>query len=195
MAWQKKNLSDQQIFEIQSRQKVAKEEVNLENIRARYRDKADLNEKILDLTSELDKSNEENRMLKEEIESLKETKSNLEKRIKNEIGEALNQSEKEKFESEYIEFEKSELYNFFSEFGFSISKGLGIPNVMDDLVVEKFLHSRLVKEVLDDENRVHHVFTKKGRYFWENYITNSRIIAPKNEKNSNNEEDSNNLPF
>ncbi|MEQ8925977.1 MAG: hypothetical protein RLO81_09215 [Fulvivirga sp.] len=185
----KQNLLEQQVFEIQSKQKIAEEESTLENIRARYRDKADLNKRITILTDQLNERDETNKMLKQEINSLKEEQFQLQELVKQQTDETFNQSEKEKFDKEYTEFKESDLFDFFRELGSSISIRKNIPNNMDHLVVEKFRHSGLIKEVTDNENlHIHNEFTKKGKYFWKKFITNLKIVKKQ-------KDESDDLPF
>lgn len=185
----KQNLLEQQVFEIQSKQKIAEEESTLENIRAKFRDKADLNKRIEVLTDQLNERDETNELLKQEIKSLKEEQFQLQELVKQQSDETLSQSEKEKLDQEYTTFKESDLYDFFRELGSSISRRKSIPNNMDDLVVEKFRHSGLIEEVIDNENQqVHNEFTKKGKYFWKKYITNLKIIKKK-------KDESDDLPF
>ena len=49
----KTNQINQQVFDIQNNQNIAKEEVSLENIRANYKEKADLNKQIDNLKNQI----------------------------------------------------------------------------------------------------------------------------------------------
>lgn len=178
----KQNLVEQQIFEIRSKQRIAEEESALENIRASYRDKADLNKKIEVLTTQLNERDETNEMLEKELKSLKEDRFQLQEIIKQQTQEALTEAEKEEFELEYKKFRESDLYDFFRELGASISRRNGVPSSMNDLVVEKYRHSGIIKEVEDNESqRMYTVFTKKGEYFWKRYVMSVRITKRKEE--------------
>lgn len=179
----KQNLLEQQVFEIQSKQKIAEEENILENIRAKFRDKADLNKRITVLTDQLNERDKTNEILKQEIKSLKEEQFQLQELVKQQTDETLNSSEKEKLDKEYTEFKGSDLFDFFPELGYSIKKSRKVPNNMNDLVVEKFRHSGLIEEVIDNENhQIYNDFTKKGNYFWKKYVTNSRITKKKKDE-------------
>lgn len=185
----KQYLFEQQVFDIKSKQEIAKEESILENIRSQFRDKVDLNRRIAVLTDQLDERDETNELLKQEISSLKEEQYKLQELVKKPSVDSLSQSEKEEFDQEYNTFKESNLFDFFPDLGSNISIRKSIPKNMDDLVVEKFRHSGLIEEVIDDNNyQVYNAFTKKGKYFWNKYIMNLEINIKK-------EGDSNDLPY
>lgn len=66
---------------------------------------------------------------------------------------------------------------FFEDVGSSISRIQSVPNHLDNLVIEKFIHTDIIKEVRDEENqRIDYQFTKKGEYFWKEYILSLNFV-------------------
>jgi hypothetical protein len=187
----KENIVQQNIFDIKAKQRLAEEESILENIRAKFRDKADLNKKIEFLTDQL----EEFRITNENLEQKLKVSQDKELQYK-EIIEQNNSVEytaKEKFQlaENYENFRNSDLFQFFRDIGTSVSRMNTVPNKMDNLIIEKFKHSDIIREVKDEENqRNYYEFTKKGKFFWKEYIMHIKITLKNKE-----EEDNDDLPF
>lgn len=186
----KENLVQQNIFDILAKQRLAKEESILENIRASFRDKADLNKKIEILNDQIISQSETMEILEQRLADANEKQLQYQQIIKQDNDEEYSSREKYDLAEQYLKFKKSDIYEFFRTIGSSVSRRNSLPNNMDDLIVEKFKHSDIIKEVRDEENQsIHYEFTKKGKWFWKEFIMNIQII--KNKK----EEEFDDLPF
>lgn len=170
----KENVLNLNISDIRNKQKIAVEESDLENIKASYRDKADLNKKIEILNNQLNEKEEIIEMQNVELNQIKSEENRLKEFIKNNENETFNENESLKIQ--YIDFRNSDIYDFFKEIGSEISRRNSLPNKIDDLVIEKYRHSGIIREERDEENqRTLYKFTSKGEYFWRQYIMNIRI--------------------
>ncbi|NVJ71804.1 MAG: hypothetical protein HWD80_00790 [Flavobacteriaceae bacterium] len=188
--WRKESMTDQKIFDIQEKQRIAQEENILETIKANYRDKADLNIKIEQITQQLNESHEISNELQETVENLMKERESLIERLETSKSK-LSNSEIDRLEGEYEKFKNSEMFEYFSSIGSSVSRYNSIPNNLDHLVLEKFIQTGIIKESRDDDHeRITYHFTKEGEYFWRKYV----LSAPLN-KHSNEQEDSDDLPF
>lgn len=176
----KDNIVKQNIFDIKARQKLAEEENVLENIRAKFRDKADLNKKIDSLTSQLEELRNKNESLEVKLKESEEKELQYKEIIEQNSSEEYTVKEKFLLAEEYEKFRKSDLFQFFREIGSSVSRMNTVPNKMDSLIIEKFKHSDIIREVKDDENeRFYYEFTKKGKFFWKEYIMHIKISVKK----------------
>lgn len=184
----KENVLKLNISDIRNKQKIAIEESELENIKASYRDKADLNKKIEILNNQLNDKEEIIEMQNIELNKIKNEENKLKEFIRNNTDSTLNDNENLK--KQYIDFRESDIFDFFKEIGSEISRRNSLPNNLDDLVIEKYRHLGIFKEDRDEENqRNFYKFTPKGDYFWRQYIMNIRITK----KSKINEVDD--LPF
>lgn len=168
------------ISDIQNKQKIAIEESELENLRASYRDKADLNKKIEILTSQLNDKTEIIESLNDELKEIREQQS----KVKDFLSENSEITFTEKEQSEYLllykNFKDSDIFDFFKEIGSEISRRNALPKNIDDLVVEKYKHSGIIIEHKDEENeRIYYKLTRKGQFFWGRFLNNI-IITKKN---------------
>lgn len=159
------------ISDIRNKQKIAVEESDLENIKASYRDKADLNKKIEILNNQLNEKNEIIEMQKIEFNQFKNEENRLKDLIKNNSFSSIDEKENSNFKKQYLEFKQSDMFEFFKEIGSEISRRNSIPHLTNDLVIEKYRHSELIKEERDDENlRTLYKFTPKGDFFGSNML-------------------------
>lgn len=178
----KQNVLELNISDLKNKQKIAFEESELENIKASYRDKADLNKKIEILTNQINEKDEIIAMQDVDLNLLRTELSNLKELIKNDTDSSLTDKEKTNLQNEYINFRSSDMYEFFREIGSEISRRNSIPNKMDDLVIEKYKYTGIIREVRDEENqRTYYEFTNKGAYFWRQYIMNIRVTKKKDD--------------
>jgi hypothetical protein len=188
----KENILNLTISDIRNKQKIAVEESDLENIKASYRDKADLNKKIEILNNQLNEKNEIIEMQKIEFNQFKNEENRLKDLIKRSSFSSIDENENNNFKQQYIEFKQSDMFKFFKEIGTEISRNNSIPRLTNHLVVEKYRHSELIKEERDDENqRTIYKFTPKGEYFWKLYVMSLTIRKRTEEP----KEEPDDLPF
>ena len=190
----KDNVLALNISDIKNKQKIAFEESELENIKASYRDKADLNKKIEILNNQLTEKDEIIDIQNVEIDQIKNDQARLRDFIKTNNDSNLNQNENEKviLQNQFTEFKSSDIYRFFREIGTGVSRRSSLPNNIDDLVIEKYRHYEIIKEVRDEENNsLYYKFTPKGEFFWKQFIMSIRIT----DKSKNKEDEIDDLPF
>ena len=133
----KRNLVFQQIEDYRGKQKLAVEESKLEDIKANYRDKADLNHQIEILREQIDQRDKQLSDYKKEIKILTESNLEFKKLIAESQSEQLSNVQIEKFENAYSKFHNSDLFRHFYDIGRSIRKSNEIPHFIDDIIREK----------------------------------------------------------
>lgn len=189
----KDNILNLNISDIKNQQKIAFEESELENIKASYRDKADLNKKIEILNNQLTEKDEIINIQNIELNQVKNDQTRLRDFIKTNTDSNLNDKEKINLQNQFLEFKKSDIYRFFREIGTDISRRNTLPNNIDDLVIEKYRLNEIIKEIRDEENsRLYYKFTPKGESFWKQYIMSITFLDKSNEKVEDEPDD---LPF
>jgi hypothetical protein len=189
----KDNILNLNISDIKNQQKIAFEESELENIKASYRDKADLNKKIEILNNQLTEKDEIINIQNFELNQVKNDQTRLRDFIKTNTDSNLNDKEKINLQNQFLEFKKSDIYRFFREIGTDISRRNTLPNNIDDLVIEKYRLNEIIKEIRDEENnRLYYKFTPKGESFWKQYIMSITFLDKSNEKVEDEPDD---LPF
>lgn len=159
----KKNILNQQLFDYESKKKLAKKESELEDERAGFRDTANLNKKIDVLTRQIEERDETINTLQKElnIKAFDNSSSNENTHLSHE---------------EYESFKKSDLFHHFKKLGAEISQNEYVPDDMDPIIIEKFKHSDIIREIRDEENQdVYYKFTKKGILFWKEFVLNSDV--------------------
>jgi hypothetical protein len=185
----KENVLELNISDLKNKKRIAVEESELENIKASYRDKADLNKKIEILNGQLNEKDEIIAMQDIDLNSLRTDLSNVKELLKSRTDSNLTEKAKKDLAYEYHDFRNSDIYEFFREIGSEISRRNSIPSKTDDLVIEKYKHSGLIQEVRDEKTqRTYYKFTNKGEYFWKRYIMNIRVTKKMKEKDDD-------LPF
>lgn len=173
----KENVVEQQLFDLRSKQRLAEQESRLEDIRASFRETADLNKKIDVLSTQIEERDKTIEVLQSELETAQDDQSRLQNFLRHQNDNSLTEKQKEDFAKKYESFKTSDLYEFFKEVGSEISRRNSVPNNMDDLIIEKFRHTDIIREVRDEENqRTYYEFTKKGEFFWKEYILNLKIV-------------------
>ncbi len=172
----KENQLSLKLSDLKSNQKTAEQESILENIKANYRDKADLNKQIEELNKKLKNNNITIKELESTIEGLNhemETFSSMPGPVSNDqpqFDDTLSYTE------EFEKFKKSDLYPFFGEIGTAISRKKTFPKNTTDIVKEKFKYSGLLEEIYDDESKDNYnYFTVKGKHFWKEYLNGIKI--------------------
>jgi hypothetical protein len=189
----KDNIINLNISDIKNQQKIAFEESELENIKASYRDKADLNKKIEILNNQLIEKDEIINIQNIELNQIKNDQTRLRDFIKTNTDSDLNNNEKINLQNQFLEFKKSDIYRFFRVIGTDISRRNSLPSNIDDLVIEKYRLNDIIKEIRDEENsRLYYQFTPKGESFWKQYIMGITFLDKSNEKVEDEPDD---LPF
>jgi hypothetical protein len=173
----KKNIVKQQLFDLKSKQELAEQESKLEDIRASYRETADLNQKIEILKNQINERDNTIEIIQVELETAQNDQKRLQNFLVKQNDSSLSESQNIEFLNKFEVFKKSDLYVFFEDVGSSISRIQSVPNHLDNLVIEKFIHTDIIKEVRDEENqRIDYQFTKKGEYFWKEYILSLNFV-------------------
>lgn len=185
----KKNLIKQQIFDYEGKQQLAVEESKLEDLKANYRDKADFNKQIEQLRSQLDEREEHIAIQSTELENFKNENNELKKLI-SEKNNNKNNTQISLYENQYIDFRKSDLYDYFRDIGVKIRNDEEFPVNINDIIREKYLLQNIIEEIRE-ENTLYYKFSSKGLYFWKRYINSIRVS--KNKEPSDNVDDD--LPF
>jgi hypothetical protein len=172
----KTNFINQKVFDIQNNQNIAKEEVSLENIRANYKEKADLNKQIENLKSQILEKDSKIKELNDDMTKLKNEYQEMSTIIQNQSPEQKTTMDHAVLEQEYNEFNNADMYEYFQEVGTSIRTKGKFPSNINDLIIEKYKLSDLItKEYDSDRDTTYHVFTDKGNYFWKLFLSGIHI--------------------
>lgn len=176
----KRNIKGLQIFDLKSKQELAEQESILENIKANYKEKADLNKKIKELQNQILVKDRELTEFQEKNNELSQTVGFLESMSNKKPDTPLTEDEKESLTNEYIDFRDSDSFQYFDVIGTGISEKNKIPSRLDRLIIEKYIYGDLITEIRDNEMKeVRHEFTRKGKFFWKEYITRLRLDSSK----------------
>jgi len=176
----KENQISLEIFNLNASQRLAIEESKLEDIKANYREKADMNKQVEELNNQLQNRNETIENLKAKTLELNEKLNQMSIYIKANNTDNYSEQEKVELEYEYEKFKETDLYDFFKEIGSSISRSNSFPKNVDNLLLEKYKYSGILEErVNKDGGQVYYLFSKKGRYFWKEYILNTKFEKKK----------------
>lgn len=186
----KKNVLNQVILDYEGKQQIAIEESKLEDLKANFRDKADLNNQIELLRNQLDERDETIKMKNSELEQQNIENKNL-KTIVNQTNKNSVESKNLILDEQFKEFRETDMYDYFREVGVQIRNHRNFPNGLNDIVKEKFIFQGIVQEAYDEDNMFYE-FTEKGRYFWSKYVNNIRVEKniEKSDKDSHDD-----LPF
>jgi DNA-binding MarR family transcriptional regulator len=176
----KENLVNEQLSDLASKQKIAKAEYKYEQEKAGNVEISQLNNKIEELSNSNEKKQKLIESLKIDLNTSKKEKNKLEQYINLESPDDAEYSEelKNKLNNEYKEFLKTEVSTYFEKIGTEISQFKSIPKDTDSIIIEKLIYSGLIKRVDDEENqRVYYLLTKKGKYFWKNYVLSKNVMT------------------
>ena len=172
----KKNVIKLLAIDLQGKQELALEENKLEDIKANFREKADLNKTIEKLKLQLedrDKTIESQRI---GLNTLNEDYAQLKSIVEKDKTTKLSEKEIKKLEKEYLDFKKSDLYDDFRVIGLAIRNSSDFPSSINDIIKEKYLYQNIVDKINDEENRrTYYEFTDKGHFFWKEYIMNITV--------------------
>lgn len=185
----KKNVLKQIIFDFEGKQEIAIEESKLEDLKASYRDKADFNNQLEQLRTQIDEREESLKKQIEQIDNLKQENNSL-KDLVSDYNSDNSKNQSAVYDGLYEEFKKTDMYDYFRDVGVKIRNERIFPYGINEIIKEKFLFQGIVEEVTN-ESEFYYRFTSKGIYFWRKYVNNIRVS--KNIKPSNNIDDD--LPF
>ena len=187
----KKNLVSEKIDDLIDKQRIAKEERKYEEEKAGNVEISVLNSKIKELTNDNEEKRKSLESLKIDVSEIKKEKNRLQQYINLEIPDNVeySDSEKEKLDEEYKEFLKTEVSSYFEKIGTEISQFKSIPESTENIVIEKLIYSGLVNRIDDENQRTYYLLTKRGKYFWKNYVLAKRILTQEELDNLND------LPF
>jgi len=177
----KRNIVEQKLLDLKSKQDIVSEEVVLEQIRANHKEKADLNKTINSLESKIKSQDEMIISLKNNLNEVKTRNKKLEQRRKPIGQEELTEEEKVNFAASYIEFSKSDLFQYFEDIGKEVSAFRTISHI-DRFVIEKLIHNNIIVQHRVEEEGFSYDFTKKGHFFWREFVLQKPLIAEKNYK-------------
>ncbi|SNR60554.1 hypothetical protein SAMN06265371_106203 [Lutibacter agarilyticus] len=173
----KKNIIKQLVIDIKGKQELAEEENKLEDLKAKYRDKADLNKLIEKLKKQLEDRDNTIDNLQIDFKTLNEDYSQIKSLVEKDNTKNLSENTLKKLENDYKEFKESDLYEDFREIGLSIRNRNEFPNHINDIIKEKYLYQNIVDKITDDENqRIYYELTDKGNFFWREYIMNVTVV-------------------
>lgn len=175
----KEKLIDLKFFDIQGRKKLAISESELEDIKANYRNKADLNKKIERLEDNIEKKNEFIENLQAKIETLNKDYENLKRLSTDSMNLSFTLEEEKELNIEYSKFREEDYSDFFKEVGSEVSQNNSVPPKIDSIIIEKYIYAGIIKKIVDkEEQSINYVFTRKGRYFWKEYVSGIRVSKP-----------------
>jgi len=168
----KDNLVNQLIIDVQGKQKLAIEENKLEDIKADYKDKVELNRKIEELTKEVETKNKVIDSQRIGLNTLNEDYSELKDLIKeSNKKEELSNPNFDKYKEDFLKFQKSDMYEYFREIGGSIRNYSKFPDRTNEIIKEKYLINEIIEEGIDEENNnYYYKFTSKGNFYWKEYV-------------------------
>lgn len=172
----KKNLNAERLFDIRASQEIATEENELEELRLKNRDKAKLlheNEELLMSIAIKDNTIGELSMENAELKS----KLSQFAKYNQEINyENISIEEVDRFIAEFEKFKETDLFPFFKEIGTSIISSGTFPSKIDTIVQEKYKLNGLLKDrFVKDSNLTLIEFTKKGMFFWKEFVLTTKI--------------------
>lgn len=183
-----KNLIEQQKNNIIDKQILAIEEIKLEDIKANYREKADLNRHLEDLMFEV---NEKEKIISGKDETINSLKSDVE-RLQLEIQSIFSDNIEDGKDysnqnsvgnSEYEKFKQSGLFQYFKVIGTMINNSNLFPSQIPDIILQKYI----VENIIEDNGYINgqesHKFTEKGEHFWKEYVLAAEIPEYKEEEN------------
>nr|WP_321235279.1 hypothetical protein [uncultured Psychroserpens sp.] len=179
----KGNLKEQMIIDLKAKQEITLEENKLEELKADYREKIELNEIIQDLQEKIDVRTAQLNALKDEFKTLNEDNLQLKEIAEQNDTATLGKEEIENFKKQYIEFKETDLFKYFRDIGLSIKKRNEFPYSIQDIVREMYEAQDIVTDIESKENNKKKFgFTQKGNYFWREFIINLKVIEPRNDE-------------
>ncbi|ADY30059.1 hypothetical protein Celly_2239 [Cellulophaga lytica DSM 7489] len=175
----KENLFKHRMHDIEGRKKMAIGESEIEEIKSNYREKADLNKKMEQMALTLEKKNEIIENLQVKVETLTTDYDNLKKLSTDATNLSFTLEEEQKLNKEYSEFRNEDYSEYFEEVGAEVSQNNSVPDKINKIIIEKYIYAGIIKKIEDrQEQTLDYVFTRKGRYFWKEYVSGIRVSKP-----------------
>jgi hypothetical protein len=175
----KENLFNHRMHDIEGRKKMAIGESEIEEIKSNYREKADLNKKMEQLALTLEKKNEFIENLQVKVETLTTDYDNLKKLSTDATNLSFTLDEEQKLNKEYSDFTNEDYSEYFEEVGAEVSQNNSVPDKLNKIIIEKYIYAGIIKKIEDrQEQTLDYVFTRKGRYFWKEYVSGIRVSKP-----------------
>jgi hypothetical protein len=168
----KKSQAQVRLSDIISRQSLAEEEAKLENLLADIRVKADLNRKIKTIEKQLEANEADSQKLRDDNSRMKEI-------IEEYNRDTLSEVKIAELKKDYESFKKSELFEYWDEVGASVSNHKVMPQLDNEIIVEKLIHNDLIRKV-EVDGGFEYEFADRGKFFWKEYVLNAEI--PKTEE-------------
>ncbi|MCC8359713.1 hypothetical protein [Salinimicrobium sediminilitoris] len=175
----KDSFLQQRLIDIKGQQALAEEEVKLENLRADYKEKSDLNRKITNLSNELIKKDDfidsletENSELKTQLSDTNEhLKSNTEKYdILLEKKEEI-EKEKKRIYQEYHNYDKSFIDRFIKDITELLKQTEYPKDQVDELGLVMYFEEDLITKVHNLTNKTDKYYlTPKGKAMVDQYF-------------------------
>ncbi len=166
----KNNQTEQLFIDIKNKQNLAIEESKLEDIKANYREKSDLNSKIEKLKNINSDYQEIINSQKSEISKLSDENSNL----KGFLNNGLSKETEEKLSKEFSDFRKSKLFPYFKDIGISINNYNNFPQSLNEIIKEKYIHSGIIQKRVSEKNS-EYFFSEKGKYYWKEFVLGAEV--------------------
>ena len=172
----KRNILKQQLFDYESKKELAKKESELEDVKASYRDTAELNTKIDVLTNQIEERNKTISTLQNELNNTVTKNNEYKMTLNHEKSKSTFNNEESELIKEYELFKETDLFYYFEEIGSEISNRRSVPSKMNNMIIEKYIHSDIIKEIRDEEaQNTFYGFTEKGNFFWKTFVLNSNV--------------------
>ena len=172
----KRNILKQQLFDYESKKELAKKESELEDVKASYRDTAELNTKIDVLTNQIEERNKTISTLQNELNNTVTKNNEYKMTLNHEKSKSTFNNEESELIKEYELFKETDLFYYFEEIGSEISNRRSVPSKMNNMIIEKYIHSYIIKEIRDEEaQNTFYGFTEKGNFFWKTFVLNSNV--------------------
>ena len=190
-----KNLTKEKIQDLKNKQQIAVEERIYEEKKAGNAEISELNIKIAELTALNEERLKIINSLKLDVQQIKKEKNTLEQFISLDDSDdaEFTPTQQEVLDKEYAEFIKAEDSSYFENIGVEISQFKNVPKQIENIVIERYIMRGLIKKIEDDENkRRYYILTKKGRYFWKNFVLSKNILSKEEQEKLNGHDD---LPF
>jgi len=154
----KENHIIEKLEEYESKHKIAREEVKLQEIKTDFKEKKELNLKIKTLQAKLDSKDEQIGELSDLLELSKI--NGIESKVSSEEENNLNM--------DYDLFMMGDLSKFFYDIGKAISENGDFRNYIDTIVIEKYKYNDILVESAHSNSG--YELTSKGKYFWKKFV-------------------------
>ncbi len=170
----KNNIVNQLLLDIKGKQKLAIEEINLEDIKSSFQEKSELNNELKSLRNKLSRKDDDIKELNNKITELNTSISNYRELMENDKYEVSLNMETEQDKLDYILFKGTDMFENFRDIGLEIKNKGRFPVYLDKFIIEKYLVNEIVSPTKDVSGKViSYAFTNKGEAFWKEYVLDS----------------------